>query len=52
MGLNLLETYTDYLFVQTGQATAIGLSNVLDGQVIHDQIILFIRIKFQPFQPF
>ncbi|MFT4152549.1 hypothetical protein [Parafilimonas sp.] len=34
----VLDLYTDYLIVAVGQATATGLSNVLDGHLSHDII--------------
>src|ERR1017187_6789013 len=34
----LLDLYTDYLLSSFGQATATGLSKVLDGAVSHDKI--------------
>jgi hypothetical protein len=34
----IFDIYTDYLQVNTGQATATGLSNVLDNQISHDQV--------------
>ena len=33
-----LDIYTDYLHTTYGNATATGLSNLLDGAVSHDQI--------------
>jgi hypothetical protein len=34
----LIELYTDYLIVVNGQATATGLSAILDGEISHDKI--------------
>ena len=36
--MNMFDLYTDYLQVSFGQATATGLSNIMDGAVSHDQI--------------
>jgi hypothetical protein len=39
MKTNHLELYTDYLMVNaTGYATATGLSNMMEGEVSHDEI--------------
>lgn len=38
----LLDIYTDYLQVSFGQATATGLSRVLDGSISHDKITRFL----------
>ncbi|MBS4165234.1 Uncharacterized protein NEOC65_000285 [Neochlamydia sp. AcF65] len=43
MKLDLLDIYTDYLISQDQQATATGLSNLLDGQVSHDKIPRFLN---------
>lgn len=37
-----LDLYTDYLLITFNYATATGLSNLLDGQVSHDQITRFL----------
>lgn len=37
-----LELYTDYLLTSFGQTTATGLSNLLEGQVSHDQVTRFL----------
>ena len=33
----LVDLYTDYLIVVNGQATATGLSDVLDNEISHDK---------------
>ena len=38
MGDELLELYSDYLICSFGQATASGLSQVVEGSVSHDQV--------------
>ncbi|BBI17607.1 transposase [Neochlamydia sp. S13] len=43
MKLDLLDIYTDYLISQNQQATATGLSNLLDGQISHDKITPFLN---------
>lgn len=43
MNTKLLDIYTDYLICQNQYATATGLSNLLDGQVSHDQITRFLN---------
>src|ERR1700729_483500 len=35
---NLLDLYTDYLIVAPGQATATGLSSLIEGKISHDQV--------------
>jgi len=42
---NLLDLYSDYLIAQNGYATAIGLSQMLDGQISHDRITRFLNGK-------
>jgi IS4 transposase len=42
MANNHLELYTDYLTVSFSQATATGLSAMLDGDISHDQITRFL----------
>ncbi len=42
MAHNHLEIYTDYLTVSFSQATATGLSAMLDGDISHDQITQFL----------
>jgi len=37
-----LELYTDYLISTFGQATATGLSVMVDGEVSHDRITRFL----------
>ena len=34
----IFDIYTDYLQVNSGQATATGLSKILDNKISHDQI--------------
>jgi hypothetical protein len=44
----LLDIYTDYLICQNQQATATGLSLLLDGLVSHDKITQFLNTnKFE-----
>lgn len=43
MPQDILDIYTDYLISQNKYATAIGLANLLDGQVSHDQITRFLN---------
>ena len=40
---DILDIYTDYLICQNKYATAIGLSNLLDGALSHDQITRFLN---------
>jgi hypothetical protein len=42
MDKEYLELYSDYLLSTFGQATATGLSRMLDGQVAHDQITRYL----------
>lgn len=39
----ILDIYTDYLICQNQQATATGLSKLLDGELSHDQITRFLN---------
>ena len=43
MPQDILDIYTDYLICQNQHATAIGLSNLLEGEVSHDQITRFLN---------
>lgn len=43
MPQDILDIYTDYLICQNRHATAIGLSNLLEGEVSHDQITRFLN---------
>lgn len=43
MNTELLEIYSDYLLSSFGQTTATGLSNLLDGELSHDQITRFLN---------
>jgi len=43
MNTELLEIYSDYLLSSFGQTTATGLSNLLDGDVSHDQVTRFLN---------
>ncbi len=43
MPQDILDIYTDYLICQNKHATAIGLSNLLDGSLSHDQITRFLN---------
>ena len=40
---DLFDIYTDYLIAQNHQATATGLSSLLDGQISHDKITRFLN---------
>lgn len=42
MKKELLDIYTDYLISQNHKATSTGLSQVLDGEVSHDQVTRFL----------
>lgn len=42
---NLFDLYTDYLLTSFSATTATGLSNMLDGQVSHDQVTRFLSKK-------
>jgi hypothetical protein len=42
MGGDMLDLYSDYLLVSTKKTTAIGLSELVDGAVSHDQITRFL----------
>lgn len=41
----LLDLYSDYLIAQNQHATAVGLSDMLEGQVSHDKITRFLNGK-------
>jgi hypothetical protein len=43
MPQGILDIYTDYLICQNQHATAIGLSNLLEGGLSHDQITRFLN---------
>ena len=43
MPQDILDIYTDYLICQNQYATAIGLANLLDGALSHDQITRFLN---------
>jgi hypothetical protein len=43
MGCDILDIYSDYLIAQSQQATATGLSTLLDGSLSHDQITRFLN---------
>jgi hypothetical protein len=43
MPQDILDIYTDYLICQNQHATAIGLSNLLEGELSHDQITRFLN---------
>jgi len=45
MNKRLLDIYTDYLITQTDQATATGLSQLLEGAISHDQVTRFLHQK-------
>jgi hypothetical protein len=42
MDKSLLDLYTDYLISSFGQTSATGLSQLLDGEVSHDQVTRFL----------
>jgi hypothetical protein len=42
MGWEILDIYSDYLLYSTKQATATGLSELLDGEISHDRITRFL----------
>ena len=42
MNRDFVELYTDYLISSYGQATATGLSALVDGQISHDKITRFL----------
>jgi len=41
----MLDMYTDYLISSTGQTSATGLANLLDGQISHDSVTRFLNTK-------
>ena len=43
MKTDMLDIYSDYLIAQSHQATAIGLSSLLEGSLSHDQITRFLN---------
>ena len=43
MKCDILDIYSDYLIAQTHQATATGLSSLLEGSLSHDQITRFLN---------
>ena len=43
MSKDILDIYTDYLICQNQQAIAIGLANLLDSELSHDQITRFLN---------
>jgi hypothetical protein len=43
--INIFDLYTDYLQVSLGQATATGLSKIVDNAVSHDQITRMLATK-------
>lgn len=43
MNRKLLDLYTDYLICQNHQATATGLSRLIDGEISHDKITRFLN---------
>ena len=43
MPQDILDIYTDYLICQNQHATALGLSNLLEGGLSHDQITRFLN---------
>jgi DDE superfamily endonuclease len=45
MDKKLLDIYSDYLIAQNHYATAIGLSDLLEGQISHDKITRFLNRK-------
>ena len=43
MNCDLLDIYSDYLIAQSHQATALGLSSLLEGAISHDKITRFLN---------
>lgn len=43
MPQDILDIYTDYLICQNQHATEIGLSNLLEGELSHEQITRFLN---------
>ena len=43
MPQDILDIYTDYLICQNQHATAVGLSNLLEGDLSHDQVTRFLN---------
>ena len=41
----LLDIYSDYLIAQNQYATAVGLSDLLEGRISHDKITRFLNAK-------
>jgi len=41
----MLDLYSDYLIAQNQYATAVGLSEILEGRVSHDKITRFLNGK-------
>ena len=39
----MIDIYTDYLISSTGQTSATGLSNLLDGKISHDRVTRFLN---------
>lgn len=47
--MQMLDIYTDYLICQNKYATATGLSDMVDGEISHDQVSRFLRKNtFEP----
>ena len=46
MGREILDLYSDYLLYSNTQATATGLSEILDGEVSHDKITRFLSSEY------
>ena len=42
---DMIDLYSDYLITQNQQATATGLSVMMDGLVSHDQVTRFLNGK-------
>ena len=43
MTTDILDIYTDYLISQNHQATATGLSALVDGEISHDKVTRFLN---------
>ena len=48
MDQELLDIYSDYLIAQNQYATAVGISDLLEGRISHDRITRFLTAKNLP----
>ena len=46
MGRDILDLYSDYLLCSNGQATATGLSSIVEGNISHDKITRFLKKEY------